>query len=189
MTTPAVLLIDWSGKEVCGHVCRVTVYFWHNDDIQCCIKIHLRWICAALCLHHVCLRHIPGDLPQQCRSSWFDCQSHDHAGLLSCQARMHQPWQGSPGLTGPALQAWITVVDVMEDEDGEVSGRILLLCSKSVEPCSRQPQPIGRQPQAIGRQPHSNGSWPPKPTSQLSRAAQGLATVNLKHTACLSFSV
>ncbi|KAL0046958.1 hypothetical protein WJX82_002976, partial [Trebouxia sp. C0006] len=42
------------------------------------------------------------------------------SGLLSCQAQMRQPWQGSSRLTAPALQAWIIVVRMMEDEDGEV---------------------------------------------------------------------
>ncbi|DBB01023.1 TPA: hypothetical protein ACH3X1_000923 [Trebouxia sp. C0004] len=42
------------------------------------------------------------------------------SGLLGCQAQMHQPWQGSSRLTAPALQAWIIVVRMMEDEDGEV---------------------------------------------------------------------
>ena len=43
---------------------------------------------------------------------------------------MRQPWQGSSRLTAPALQAWIIVVGMMEDEDGEVSSHILLLCVK-----------------------------------------------------------
>ncbi|DBA77762.1 TPA: hypothetical protein ACH3X2_008451 [Trebouxia sp. C0005] len=42
------------------------------------------------------------------------------SGLLSCQAHMHQPWQGSSRLTVPALQAWVIVVTMMEDEDSEV---------------------------------------------------------------------
>ncbi len=92
--------------------------------------------------------------------SWCECQCHDHAGLLSCQAQMHQPWQGCSGLTGPALQAWVIVVRMMEDEDGEVCSCILLLCIKSVEPFSKEPQAFGRQPQAVGRQPQPIGRQP-----------------------------
>jgi len=39
---------------------------------------------------------------------------------------MHQPWQGSSRLTAAALQAWIIVVRMMEDEDGEVSSHVLV---------------------------------------------------------------
>ena len=43
------------------------------------------------------------------------------AGLLSCQARIEKPWQGRCGLTAPAVQAWVIVINMMEDEDSEVS--------------------------------------------------------------------
>ncbi len=80
---------------------------------------------------------------------------------------MHQPWKGSSRLTGPALQAWVIVVRMMEDEDGEVSSRILLLCIKSVEPFSKEPQAFGRQPQPISRQPQPIGRQPQQNTDQL----------------------
>ena len=38
---------------------------------------------------------------------------------------MHQPWQGSSRLTAPALQAWVIVVRMMEDQDGDVSVQTL----------------------------------------------------------------
>ena len=126
---------------------------------------HLRCICSASCVQSVC-----ETLLVTCGSngsSCCDCQCHDHAGLLSCQAQMHQPWQGSSQLTAPALQAWVIVVRMMEDEDGEVSNHILLLCIKSVEPFSRQPQAIGRQPQTICRQPKPIGRRPLQNTGQL----------------------
>ena len=55
-----------------------------------------------------------------------DCHCDDHAGLLSCQAQMHHPWQGGSWLTASALQAWVIVVRMMEDEDGKVSSHLLV---------------------------------------------------------------
>ena len=107
-------------------------------------------IMCASCVHHVCIMCVYDIFLKTCCSNgngWCDGQCNDHAGLLSCQAHMHQPWQGSSRLTVPALQAWVIVVTMMEDEDSEVSSHVFLLCVKSVEPCSRQPQAIGRQPQ------------------------------------------
>ena len=43
------------------------------------------------------------------------------AGLLSCQEGSDEPWQGSCRLTAPAIQGWMTVINMMEDEDSEVS--------------------------------------------------------------------
>ena len=39
---------------------------------------------------------------------------------------MHQPWQSGSWLTASALQAWVIVVRMMEDEDGEVSSQLLV---------------------------------------------------------------
>lgn len=42
-----------------------------------------------------------------------------HAGLLESQAGADGWLEGSP-LTAPALQAWLLVIQLMEDEDDEV---------------------------------------------------------------------
>lgn len=43
-----------------------------------------------------------------------------NTGLLQCQGRAATPWQGSCRMTNPAIQAWITVISMMEDEDSQV---------------------------------------------------------------------
>ena len=49
------------------------------------------------------------------------------AGLLSCQGRADRQWQSSCSVTGPATQAWFTVIAMMEDEDIEVLIRLSVL--------------------------------------------------------------
>ncbi|KAL0033537.1 hypothetical protein WJX79_002523 [Trebouxia sp. C0005] len=91
-----------------------------EDEVQVALKSG-NYDVRAACLKALVRRNAAGEaLPQFDDIRLAAAVALEASGLLSCQAHMHQPWQGSSRLTVPALQAWVIVVTMMEDEDSEV---------------------------------------------------------------------